>query len=236
MPTNALATLDRLLAAGAAPETEAYGDGGTPLAITLFWGRTEVAERLAAVAPVTPHNLRIAAGLGRLDLMQLFFDADGSLRPEAGDHREFHRPHSGFPPWRPTNDPAEILAEALGYAARSGRIDAMALLLDHGADIDAEPYNGTALHWAVTQSTARRHGLAPRSWRRRQPARRLRRHRGVTPLHVAAARVGSPACARLLMERGADRSDQGCASMTARRPAGRRFSRTTEIGEMIERA
>ena len=198
-----LATLDRLLAAGAAPETEAYGDGGTPLAITLFWGRTEVAERLAAVA-VTPHNLRIAAGLGRLDLMRSFFAADGSLRPEAGDHREFHRPHSGFPPWRPTNDPAEILAEALGYAARSGRIEAMAFLIERGADIDAEPYNGTALHWAVTQ---RRVDAAV--WLLDHGAD-LNRHagfggtRGVTPLHVAAAWGGSPDCARLLMERGAD--------------------------------
>ena len=37
-PTAALATLDMLLEAGASPYAEAYGDGGTPLAIALFWG------------------------------------------------------------------------------------------------------------------------------------------------------------------------------------------------------
>jgi ankyrin repeat protein len=198
-----LATLDRLLAAGAAPETEAYGDGGTPLAVALFWGHTAQAERLAAIA-VTPHNLRVAAALGRLDLMASFFAPDGSLRPEAGDHREFHRPHSGFPPWRPTDDPAEILAEALGYAARSGRIEAMAFLLERGVAIDAEPYNGTALHWAVG-----RQRLDATAWLIDHGADVNRRAafggtRGVTPLHVAAAWGGSPACARLLMERGAD--------------------------------
>src|SRR5262249_57680287 len=83
--------------------------------------------------------------------MRSFFDGNGRLRPEAGHHREFHRPHSGFPPWRPSDDPDEILAEALGWAARSGRTAAMEFLLARGADIDGEPYNGTALHWAVAR-------------------------------------------------------------------------------------
>ena len=46
-PAPALATLERLLAAGASPYAEAYGDGGTPLAIALFWGHVPLAERLA---------------------------------------------------------------------------------------------------------------------------------------------------------------------------------------------
>ena len=199
-PTAALATLERLLTAGASPYAEAYGDGGTPLAIALFWGHVPLAERLAAAA-IAPRNLRVAAGLGRLDLMRALFEG-GRLRPEAGLHREFHRPHSGFPPWRPTDTEAEILADALTYAARSGRIEAMALLLERGADIDAEPYNGTALHWAV----ARRRPEAA-AWLLDRGADIDRRAafggtRGVTPLHVAAAWEGSPDCARLLLARG----------------------------------
>jgi hypothetical protein len=31
---------------------------------------------------------------------------------EAGWHREFHRPHSGFPPWLPRENRDEILADA----------------------------------------------------------------------------------------------------------------------------
>ena len=58
---------------------------------------------------------------------------------------------SGFPPWRPSDSPAEILSEALTYAARNGRAEAMAFLFERGADLDAEPYNGTALHWAVAR-------------------------------------------------------------------------------------
>src|SRR5262245_5525848 len=199
-----LAALERLLAAGASVHAEAYGDGGTPLAVALFWGHVPLAERLAREA-VTPFNLRIAAGLGRVELMQSFFDDAGRLRPEAGHHREFHRPHSGFPPWRSTDDPGEILAEALGWAARSGRLAAMEFLLARGADIDAEPYNGTALHWAV--GGGRRPEAA--AWLLDHGADINRRANfggvlGVTPLHVACAWSGSPACARLLIERGAD--------------------------------
>ena len=230
-PAPALATLDRLLAAGASSYAEAYGDGGTPLAIALFWGHVPLAERLAEAA-IAPRNLRVAAGLGRVDLMRALFEC-GRLRPEAGLHREFHRPHSGFPPWRPTDTEAEILADALTYAARSGRIEAMALLLERGADIDAEPYNGTALHWAV----ARRRPEAA-TWLLDRGADIDRRAafggtRGVTPLHVAAAWEGSPDCARLLLARGADRGIKDAQHGST--PAGwAAFFRNEAIRQMIE--
>jgi ankyrin repeat protein len=80
----------------------------------------------------------------------------------------------------------------------------MALLAERGADLNAEPYNGTALHWAV----ARRLPDAA-AWLLDHGADIDRRAgfggtRGVTPLHVAAAWEGSPDCARLLVARGAD--------------------------------
>lgn len=141
--------IDLLLAVGADVTAEAHGAGGTPLMQALFWGRRLQAERLAQEG-IYPYNLRTAAGLGRLDLMSNFFNPDGSLKPEAGQKREFHRPHSGFPPWTPRDDRQEILDEALVYAAKSGRAHVLGYLQAQGADIDGEPYNGTALFWAVS--------------------------------------------------------------------------------------
>ncbi|HRQ41589.1 MAG TPA: ankyrin repeat domain-containing protein [Chloroflexota bacterium] len=141
--------IDWLLTAGADVTAEAHGAGGTPLMQALFWGRRLQAERLAQEG-IYPYNLRAVAGLGRLDLLPDFFKADGLLKPEAGQKREFHRPHSGFPPWTPHDDRQEIVDEALVYAAKSGRIQALAYLLNRGANLDGEPYNGTALFWAVS--------------------------------------------------------------------------------------
>lgn len=198
-----LRLLDRLIAAGGSIEAEAYGDGGSPLAVALFWGHGAIAERLAAEV-VTPLNLRIAAGLGRLDLIDLFFDAGGALRPEAGHHRGFYRPHSGFPEWRMTDAPQELLDEALTWAARSGRIAAMDALLGRGAAIDAAPYNGTALHWALL-------GHRPEAaewlveWGADIDGRAACGDTAdVTPLHVAAGWANDLRSARLLKARGAD--------------------------------
>src|SRR5262249_57453054 len=98
---SSLAILERLLAAGASMHAEAYGDGGTPLMVALFWGHVTLAERLAQEA-VTPFNLRIAGALGRVELMRSFFDGNGRLRPEAGHHPHFHPPPHPLPPFPPT--------------------------------------------------------------------------------------------------------------------------------------
>lgn len=198
-----LALLGRMIAAGGLVEAEAYGDGGTPLAVALFWGHTAMAERLAAEV-VAPLNLRIAAGFGRLDLVGLFFEADGTLRPEAGFHRGFYRPHSGFPEWHMTGAPQEVLDEALTWAARSGRIEAMAALLARGADIDGAPHNGAALHWALLS-----HRVEAVDWLLGQGADVSRRvawgdTADVTPLHMAAGWANDPRAARLLLRHGAD--------------------------------
>lgn len=195
--------IERLLAEGASVDAEAYGDGGTPLAFALFWGHREAAERLAEVA-VVPRNLRMAAGLGRTDIMAELFDANGELKPEAGFHREFHRPHSGFPPWWPHDDSQEILDEALSYASRAGRIEAMAFLHSRGADLDSAPYQATPLTHAVLNGH-----LDATTWLLDHGAD-INRKSGygeptsATPLHFAAAWGGQLEAARLLVARGAD--------------------------------
>ena len=129
-----------MLAAGARSDLFARGDGGTPLVGALFWGHREVAELLGR----EPVNLRVAAGLGDLDLIP---ELAGT--PQAGAHRGFYRPHGGFPAWQPSDDPQEVLDEALVWAAKSDRVDAIRLLVELGARVNADPYRGTALTWAA---------------------------------------------------------------------------------------
>lgn len=167
-----------LLSAGAPPDVSARGAGGTPLVVALFWGHRAVVEALltaplrepdasraepaaplheAAAPPATrrhPDNLRVAAGLGDLDRIRDLVPTPGAPTDAAGALRGFYRPHGGFPSWTPSDDPQEILDEALTWAARSDRADAIELLISLGASPTADPYRGTALAWAAaTNST-----------------------------------------------------------------------------------
>ncbi len=134
-----------LLDANAPVDVSARGDGGTPLVVALFWGNRATAELLAERG-LHPRNLRVAAGLGRLDMI------DELARP--GAQRGFYRPHSGFPAWHPSDDPSEIRDEAVSWAARNDRADAIALLVARGAALDADVYRGTALAWAAACNRA----------------------------------------------------------------------------------
>ncbi len=139
----------RMLEAGTRPDVSARGDGGTPLIVALFWGNVETAELLAEAGGVHPRNLRAASGLGLTGLIEELVRPDGTLSPEAGAHRVFYRPHSGFPHWTPSGDPAEIRDEALSWAARNDRVEAIEALVARGADPDADVYRGSPLTWAA---------------------------------------------------------------------------------------
>jgi ankyrin repeat protein len=150
---RSLEVIELLLQAGADLSTESRGSGGTPLLQALFWGHRLLAERLAR-DEIVPLNLRTAAGLGRIDLLETFFDVDGELRSEAGRGRGYAAPHSGFPGFTPGDSADEVLADALVYAAGNGRLEAVDWLLDRGADPDAHPYQETALFAAVRNGHA----------------------------------------------------------------------------------
>jgi ankyrin repeat protein len=126
-----------LLAVGARTDLSARGDGGTPLVAALFWGHREVAELLGR----EPGNLRVAAGLGDVELIRALVGTPG-----AGAHRDFYRPHGGFPVWQPADDAQEVLDEALVWAAKSGRVDAIRLLVELGADPDQRGTFGGPTH------------------------------------------------------------------------------------------
>jgi ankyrin repeat protein len=137
-----------LLDAGAPADVSARGAGGTPLVVALFWGHRDVTEVLLA-AGRWPGNLRVAAGIGDLALIDELVGPDGEVRDAAGALRGFYRPHGGFPAWTPTDDPQEILDEALAWAARADRVEVIDVLVARGARVDADVYRGTALTWAA---------------------------------------------------------------------------------------
>jgi ankyrin repeat protein len=169
-PLGACASCDNvevaelLLDSGAAVN----GTGGwSPLEEALYWNSGRVI-RLLLEHGATVHNLRIAAGLGRVDLIERFFNSDGSLQSEAGtinwpwgDLNVIENSNFGpdgkrqlaarFSSWR--NDRRGILNNAFVYACMHGHIDAAQVLLKHGAEIDVIPggfdYAGTGLHYAA---------------------------------------------------------------------------------------
>ena len=203
--SNLPAMARMLLDAGARTDVSARGDGGTPLVVALFWGNRETAELLAE-HDLAPGNLRVAAGLGRLDLLDELIDARGNLAPEAGAHRGFYRPHSGFPAWQPSGDDAEVRDEALTWAARNGRVEALELLIERGASVEADVYRGTALSWAAAcgrVAVIRRLVELGADPSRRTTFGGPGHGEGTTALHLAAQN-GDMDAIRALLELGAD--------------------------------
>lgn len=136
----------------------------SPIEEALYWGNKELIDLLLERG-ATVHNLRIASGLGRVDLIEGFFDSDGSLKPEAGKiawpfgepeksnlpakiKAELQAKITGWP-----NDQQSIINNAFVYACMHGSIDAARLLFQKGAEVDAIAhgfdYSGTGLHYAA---------------------------------------------------------------------------------------
>ena len=144
------------------------GTGGwSPLEEALYWNNRSVLalliERGAKVK-----NLRTAAGLGRTDLIENYFNADGSLKPEAG---KINWPWGDLDTIATSNsdiagkqslanrvnawsqDRQGIVNNAFVYACMHGHVEAAKLLLEKGAEINVVPggfdYAGTGLHYAA---------------------------------------------------------------------------------------
>ena len=153
-----------LLDHGAAIE----GTGGwSALEEALYWNNQNmIALLLERGAKV--QNIRTAAGLGRTDLIESYFNADGNLKPEAG---KINWPFGDLETIAQSNQPPKgkqslsdrvnswsqdrqgIINNAFVYACMHGHINAAKLLLAKGAEINAIPggfdYAGTGLHYAA---------------------------------------------------------------------------------------
>jgi len=194
-----------LIKRGAEFDSDAHGSGGTPLIVALFWGHREVADELCGYS-VAPGNLRAAAGLGNGDLLENCFRGETRLTSEAFAARGFYRPHSGFPDWRPSSDPQEVLDEALVWACKAGRTEVLPRLIRGGARMDADPYRGTPLVWA-----AFRNRVETAAWLIDHGATidlkgtfgGPTHGQGVTALHMAS-QSGHLSMVQMLIERGAD--------------------------------
>lgn len=144
------------------------GTGGwTPLEEALYWNSRNAIE-LFLKRGAKIQNLRTAAALGRTDLIEGFFNSDGSLKPEAG---RIDWPFGNLEMIAASNHPPKgkqslsdrinewsqdrqgIINNAFVYACMHGHIDAAKLLLEKGAEINAIPggfdYAGAGLHYAA---------------------------------------------------------------------------------------
>ena len=136
----------------------------SPLEEALYWNNRRVIDLLLERG-ASVHNLRMAAALGRMDLLEGLFNSDASLKPEAG---KIDWPFGDLEKsnlnceikdelkakvlqW--SNDRQNIIDNALVYACMHNQIDAAKFLLEQGAQINAIPpgfdYSGTGLHYAA---------------------------------------------------------------------------------------
>jgi RNA polymerase sigma-70 factor (ECF subfamily) len=138
--------VEMLIAAGA--ELEPHGWPHTPLSWAITLNHARVANLV--VASGVKLDLWCAAGLGKLDVVQSFWDANGKLRLSPSrigatrytdDKKQLPKP--------PTTEP-EILGDALYIATRNGHLDVAKFLLERGADPNFRAYMGAPpLHWAA---------------------------------------------------------------------------------------
>ena len=169
-PLGACASIDNrpvaelLIDHGAAVD----GIGGwSPIEESLYWNSRNVLELLLERGAKV-QNLRTAAGLGRTDLIENYFNADGSLKPEAGkinwpwgeievimcsNHGKAGKNSLADRVNSWSQDRQGIINNAFVYACMHGHIDAAQLLLDKGAEINIVPggfdFAGTGLHYAA---------------------------------------------------------------------------------------
>ena len=154
-----LPLMELLIAHGASIDSP---DGGSAVNACLHNGRGQAAEYLASHGARL--DLEAAAGVGLLDIVQSFFNQDGSLKPPATQKQmrdgfawacEFGRTSVvDFLLQTGMERDAKLRHDGqtgLHWAAYGGNADTVRLLIDRGAPIDAkdESYDGTPLGWAL---------------------------------------------------------------------------------------
>jgi hypothetical protein len=126
------AALAELLIEAGSP-VNGLNDSRRPLAQALFYESGDAAQVLVRYGAVI--DLGFAAGLGRMDLLPAFWGSSQELLPSAG----VHHPPANDPVAPGPDAPSELLEQALVYASINGQAQAAGYLIDHGADVNAEP-------------------------------------------------------------------------------------------------
>ena len=195
-----------LLDSGAA--IDGVDGDGVPMAYAMHFGYVAVAELLGRRG--AKRDLRFAAGLGELDVVKSWFDADGSLKPGAGalaDPYGQELKQRGQSPFRCERTRPNILSQALCFACVHNRLAVADFLLAQGADINAIvpglDMKATVLHRVATA-------------------------------HKRFARAQIKTAIRFLLDRGADPAIRD-EVITARRSAGPATSEWT-ASALIDRA
>ena len=154
------ALMDLLIDAGADVDARR---GGCIMG-ALYYGESRAAEYLAARGATV--DLVAAAGVGDLGALRSILEDDARMEaavrtpPGTIPSREGPGPSGGEPrlahysrvPWPSNPVRQDLLALALTYAALHGRVDALRVLLEAGADPDHRPpfdSGATALHRAA---------------------------------------------------------------------------------------
>ena len=124
-------------------EAGALADGEAPAQVALKSNMMHADGRAAAddwlrrgIAPV---GFWMVAASGDIDHLRRFFTQDGSLVPEAAELRPNLSDVGWWEETGRSDDPREILGEALSMAAMNGRLEAVRFLLEHGADASFAP-------------------------------------------------------------------------------------------------
>lgn len=126
----------------------------TPLDEAVYWANHDIAaflvERGASV-----RALSTAAGLGDVQAMEGYFNADGSLHEGAGP---IASPFADTVPGELADDPESIVDHAFVMAANAGKKPSAEWLLERGARVNSVPpgyhWKGTALHAACWRGEA----------------------------------------------------------------------------------
>ena len=129
--------LVRLLLDAGAQQTPSRIWGITPLQAAVYHGSKEAGDLLE----LAPDAFYLAAGAGLLDRLERGFDEAREPRPNLTD--------VGWPPFEPEPGAEAILDEAFALAAYNGRLEAMELLLEHGASVRGRAHGTTALRFAA---------------------------------------------------------------------------------------
>ena len=112
----------------------------TPLHEAIVFCCLNAAETL--VKRGASSNLMIAGALGRRDLAEAYFDAEGNVTPDAG----------ALPCWPEPRSPQAALDSAFGFACRNGQLEMAKWLLEKGPEINAlNPVGETPLDQAISR-------------------------------------------------------------------------------------